>query len=320
MIKTKIVYLEYIDEFESYGISKQTIAELKKQNIVADIRLPKGFNAYTSSTAPTLGFLLGQDKSSITKEEFYTISEPYLETTLKTGAKIKFLDFENTYEQCKNCHGIILPGGAFDNPDNFFIDNKNLPFNENKRYFAYHCAIMNAHKNKKPMLGICAGAQMIGAILGKMKMYRSLKEEIPHPAAHKPQPSQVIMHDIKLIPNTPIFDIMNLSKDTSSIKINSRHNQAMVHPSIQDYVKETPLTKMDIYAISNDDNLPEIWGNSDEGILCIQGHPEDLAAKGDVQMQSLYNHVAILAKEYKKKHPQKISDKIAQKNVDKKDF
>jgi GMP synthase-like glutamine amidotransferase len=216
MIKTKIVYLEYIDEFESYGISKQTIAELKKQNIVADIRLPKGFNAYTSSTAPTLGFLLGQDKSSITKEEFYTISEPYLETTLKTGAKIKFLDFENTYEQCKNCHGIILPGGAFDNPDNFFIDNKNLPSNENKRYFAYHCAIMNAHKNKKPMLGICAGAQMIGAILGNMKMYRCLETDIPKHAIHKPKlETDVRVHQISLIKNTEEFSCLtSLPKHT----------------------------------------------------------------------------------------------------------
>ena len=320
MTKTKIVYLEYIDEFESYGIPKKTIAELKEQNIIADIRLPKGFNAYTSPTAPTLGFLLGQDKSSATKEEYYTISEPYLTAILNSGSKIRFLDFDNTYEQCKKCHGIILPGGAFDNPDDFFIDNKNLPFNENKRYFAYHCAIMNAHKNKKPMLGICAGAQMIGAILGNMKMYRCLKEEIPHPAPHKPKPSQVIMHDIKLIPNTPIFDIMDIPNGTNTIKINSRHNQAMVHPSVQEYVKEKPLVKMDIYAISNDDNLPEIWGNSDAGILCIQGHPEDLASQGSKQMQNIYNHVAILAKNYKRNNQPKISAKLIQKNIDKKTF
>ena len=319
MTKTKTVYLEYIDEFQSYGISKKTIQELKEQNIIANIKLPKGFNTYTSSTAPTIGFLLGQDKSKSANEEYYTISEPYLETILATGAQIRFLDYETPYEQAKTCHGIILPGGAFDNPDDFFIDNKNLPFNENKRYFAYHCAIMHAYKRKKPILGICAGAQMVGAILGKMKMYRNLKDEIPHPYQHKPQSSQAIMHEIKLLKDTPIFDIMKISKDTTTIKMNSRHNQSMVHSSIQDYVQEKPLIKMDIYAISNDDNIPEIWGNNDAGILCIQGHPEDLAKK-DAHMQQLYNHIVNLAKNYKQKHSKKIFSQIMQKNIDKKTF
>ena len=39
------------------------------------------------------------------------------------------------------------------------------------------------------------------------------------------------------------LEIMKISKDTTTIKMNSRHNQSMVHSSIQDYVQEKPLIK-----------------------------------------------------------------------------
>lgn len=151
------------------------------------------------------------------------------------------------------------------------------------------------------MLGICAGAQMIGAVLGNMKMYRSLEQEIPHKTVHKPRTeTDVRLHGLKLLPGTPIFDIMGLRPDEERIMINSRHSQAMVHPALQEYVKSEPLVKMDMYAVSDADGVPEIWGNAAAGILCIQGHPEDLAAAGDKTMLRVYQHIARLSAEYKK--------------------
>lgn len=75
----------------------------------------------------------------------------------------------------KKCDGAILPGGAFDNPESFFIDGKDMGGREGKRFFAYKSVIQEAFRHHKPMLGICAGAQMIGAVLGNMKMYRQLE-------------------------------------------------------------------------------------------------------------------------------------------------
>lgn len=303
MAKTKIVYLEYIEEFKSFAISKKEIEELKEAGIVADIRLPRIVTGIQRKEAPTLGFLLGQDTAK-NGTEYYSISLNYTQAMLNTGARIRFLDYEFPYEQMKTCDGAVLPGGIFDNPADFFMMSKgSIGSRVGKRFFAYKSVIEAAHKKKKPMLGICAGAQMIGSILGKMKMYTFLKNEIPHPNKHKPtETGEVCMHDLKLIKGSPIYGIMDIPLTEDRIAINSRHNQAMVHSVVQDYIKDKPTVKMDIYAISDADGIPEIWGNGEAGILCVQGHPEDLAVSGDRHMQNLYNFVARRALEYKQKN------------------
>ena len=291
------LYLEYISEFDAYGIKKKIIADLAKKNEIADIILPEELEYTPDKSAPTIGFLLGQDKSAA-GDEYYSVSKNYLYAVMNTGAKIRFLDYENPYKQMQNCDGAILPGGAFNNPESFYIDGKVLGDEIGKRYFAYRAVIAEAYKKHKPLLGICAGAQMIGALLGNMKMYRSVRDEVLHPAIHKPkEETDVRIHQIKLIEGTPIFDIMEIEPSENRIFINSRHNQSMIHDVLQDYVVGEPKIKMDVYAISDSDNIPEIWGNDKEGILCVQGHPEDLVS--DKKMQRLYNYVVTKAKKYK---------------------
>ncbi len=297
MKKTQDLYLQYIPEFDSYGIKKEVVAQLSEKGIVAKILLPKNLQKNDTKQKPTIGFLLGQDKSD-NGGEYYTISNSYLQAILNTGSDIRFLDYENPYQQMKACDCAVLPGGVFNNPENFYIDGKVLGDEIGKRYFAYRSVIAEAYKTKKPLLGICAGAQMIGALLGNMKMYRDLKSEVLHPAIHNPkEETDVRVHQIKLLKNTPIFDIMGIDKNENHILINSRHNQSMVQDVLQDYVIGTPKVKMDIYAISEADGIPEIWGNEEAGILCVQGHPEDLVSDG--KMQNIYNYITHKAKKHK---------------------
>ena len=306
-MKTRPVYLEYLSQFNAYGIRKEKIEQLKSQNEVAEILLPEEFQKKCSGNKPVIGFLLGQDKSD-NGDEYYSISQSYLRAIQQTDVQIRFLDYDHPRQQMKECDGVILPGGAFNNPESFYIDGKILGDEIGKRYFAYRTVIDEAYKNHKPMLGICAGAQMIGALLGNMKMYRDLKNEIAHPAVHKPKTeTDVRIHQIRLFPNTPIFDIMGIDSSQNRITINSRHNQSMVHDVLQDYVSGTPKIKMNIYAISDSDGIPEIWGNEQAGILCIQGHPEDLIS--DSKMQNLYHYIAKKAAEYKSCHSQMLLKK-----------
>lgn len=306
----KEICLEYIEEFDSYGIEKETIARLSQGGDVAKITLPQEDKRKYANDAPTIGFLLGQDKSE-SGEEYYTISKSYLQALSNTGARLRFLDYENPDKQMNACDGAVLPGGAFNNPETFYIDGKVNGDEIGKRYFAYQKVIEAAHKKHKPMLGICAGAQMIGALLGNMKMYRNIKDEVVHPAVHKPKTeNDVRMHQIKLLRGTPIFDIMGIEPTENKVMINSRHNQAMVHGALQDYVSGNPKVKMHIYAICDSDGIPEMWGNEEAGILCVQGHPEDLVVpdlkKQNDVMLNLYNYVADKAKEYKKEQMLKI--------------
>lgn len=86
--------------------------------------------------------------------------------------------------------------------------------------------------------------------------------------------------------HTPLYNILQ----TEEIETNSRHTESMLP-----YASDSKLT---IYA-RTEDNIPESWGNDEKNILCIQWHPEDFAANGDISMQRIYNWMAQKALNYK---------------------
>jgi len=280
-MQTKRVELYYIKEFDSYGIPKSVLSELYKENVLADIRLPEKI-LKEDKNKPLLGFLLGQDMSS-DGTDYYTISINYMESMKNTGSNICFLDYDNPVAESHNCHGIVLPGGIF---------------SEGKRFLAYKNLIENSSKEHKPMLGICAGAQMIGSVLGKVEKF-NLFNEASSSVKHKPtEKGEVCLHKLKLFEKTPIYEILGISPKDEVI-MNSRHALALV---LNSFKQEKAPVEMTVYAVSEGDNIPEIWGNDKENILCVQGHPEDFAAKGDKVMQNIYNYVAKRAMLYKEQH------------------
>ena len=288
------VYLEYVPKLGAYGVKERVISDLTARNEIAEILLPKTLDYIPDASAPIIGFLLGEDTLD-TGDRYYTIGKNYLQAILNAGVRIRFLDYDHPLEQMQNCQGFVLPGGCFANPEYFYVNGKVSDLPVGKRYLAYQAVIMQAYKEHKPMLGICAGAQMIGALLGDMKMYRQIPETGSNLIRHKPQEaSEVCMHPLHLIPDTPLYDIMGICSSENHIMMNSRHTQAMVPGS---YMGKRPVVRMDIYAVSEGDNIPEIWGNDRAGILCIQGHPEDLIM--DKKMQNLYGYIAKKASEYK---------------------
>ena len=288
------VYLEYVPKLGAYGVKDRVISDLTARNEIAEILLPKTLDYTPDASAPIIGFLLGEDTLD-TGDGYYTIGKNYLQAILNTGVGIRFLDYDHPLEQMQNCQGFVLPGGCFANPEYFYVNGKVSDIPAGKRYLAYQTVIMQAYKEHKPMLGICAGAQMIGALLGDMKMYRQIPETGSNPIRHKPQEaSEVCMHPLHLIPDTPLYEIMGIYPSENHIMMNSRHSQAMVPGG---YMADRPVVRMDIYAVSEGDNIPEIWGNDRAGILCVQGHPEDLIT--DKKMQNLYGYIAQKASEYK---------------------
>lgn len=64
MAKEKTVYLEYLDEFKSYGIPKSEIEALRRNGVVADIRFHNELYGKRQASRPTVGFLLGEDKGA----------------------------------------------------------------------------------------------------------------------------------------------------------------------------------------------------------------------------------------------------------------
>ncbi len=279
---TQSVTLEYLPQYEAYGISDEKINVFEKQNIIPFISLaPQDIEQLADASKdnkPTVAFLMGRD------ENYYTIDYNYARAILQSGVNIRFLTYSSCAEQMNGIHGLILPGGRFPSPEQFYCDAAlNASTKYEPRAAAYLNCIAEALKEHLPMLGICAGAQMIGGVLG-MKMYRNTKQYTNTDIEHK---TKILDAHKVLIKNpSPLYDILQ----TEEIETNSRHTESMLP-----YASDSKLT---IYA-RTEDNIPESWGNAEKNIMCIQWHPEDFAANGDISMQRIYNWLAQKALNYK---------------------
>lgn len=275
--------LTYLPEFDCYGIKKSEVTKSTKNNQIPEITLSE---EECKKIVPNyhkkakIGFLLGED-TSMDGTQYYTIGNDYLKSLLQAEADIRFLDYDNAYLQVSQCDGLVLPGGSFDSPQEFYISPSHD--NPSKRSFAYIQAAMAAETKSKPILGICGGAQMIGGMHG-YKMYLSVAKETETNVTHKSKEDQA--HEIFIKENSPLHKIMQT--DSLTVWVNSRHNEAMIEKEFQDYLRKTDL---EVYAVSKSDHIPEAWGNEEKNILCIQWHPENFAAKGNKNMQNIYNWV-----------------------------
>ena len=277
------VYLEFLPEYNAYGISDNKIAEIKAQNITPLLELQasdykKLAGTTPSKENPTVAFLLGREKGH------YTIDMPYAKAITQSGANIRFLTYDDNLSQMNSVDGLILPGGSFNSPNIFYTDPlKEIEDQPGSRSYAYITSIMKAEQEKLPILGICAGAQMLGGMHG-MKMYRNLKEYTQTTLEHKTKDLEA--HDVFIYPDTPLADILG----KGHIETNSRHKEAMM--------PNDKISDLKIYAATAD-GTPEAWGNEEKNILCIQWHPEDFAARGDEKMQKIYNWLADKALQHK---------------------
>lgn len=289
-MKTKNIQLNYLPEYNAFGISDTEIEELEKEDITPIISLTdKDYEeklecSKPSPDAPTVAFLLGREKDT------YTIDWNYAKAIAQSGVNIRFLTYKNNVSQMDNVDGLILPGGSFDSPNEFYTDP--LKKTDNKpgsRSYAYITSIMEAEKKGLPMLGVCAGAQMIGG-MHNLRLYRDLKEYTHTDLEHKTK--ELDAHIVTIREDSPLFKILGKLK----IKTNSRHREAVMN--------NDSISDLKIYATSND-STPEAWGNEEKNILCIQWHPEDFAAQGDKTMQKIYNWLADKAQNYQKQKEQK---------------
>lgn len=265
----KILYLAYEPKFGAYVVSDEAVNQVIADGNVPIILFPwdearmLGLDDKRNFTS-TIGFLMGREKGH------YSIDYNYAKAICMAGGRICGLFYTHLEEQMKVIDGLVLPGGSFVSPDEFYETRVDNPEEPSVRSKAYLEAIRVAEENAIPILGICAGAQMVAGVHG-MKLYRDLSET-RSTIEHKT--SEVNAHQVITYPATALREWLG-----KEFTVNSRHREGLV-PNDKD-------SDLDIYAISPD-CIPEAWGNMEEGILCVQWHPEDLAVSGDKKMLSIY--------------------------------
>ncbi len=306
MREIREVKLERLQQFAAFGISDDAVREYEKENVVPFFYLaPEDYALFGCKPpkvgAPTIAVLFGRE------DGFYALDWDYVLALAKLRVNIRALTYEHTVEQMQGCQALLLPGGAFVSPEWYYTDptpDADPADYGSPRAKAYVLAIRRAVKSGMPILGVCAGAQMLAAEVDGWKMLRSLSYL---PEGHLPhKTSEPHAHKVKLLPETPLKALLH---NQASLVVNSRHEVTMVVPTPQPPLepeptleerapqKPAPEPKFQLYAVAPD-GVPEAWGSAKMHILCVQWHPENAAALGDAMMQRIYDWLGKEAKWY----------------------
>ncbi len=268
--------LAYMPEYNAFGIADSKIESLPPRVIpvlsLSDdcydhlgIRPPVG--------APKVGFLMGRE------ENCYTIDFNYAYAIVASGMEPVLMDYFYCTEQLFDCSGLILPGGSFESPAWYYSDDKSLDRSEypNKRSKAYGYSLYTALHMGIPILGICAGAQVMAAEFGS-HLVPKIKSRISH------KTKQHLAHRVHAVNVAMVKNILGVT----SLDTNSRHSEG---------VKDFP--KLDLYAVA-EDGCPEMWGSVKKNMLGVQWHPEDFVVVDNLTHKKVYDWLAERARNYQR--------------------
>lgn len=168
-----------------------------------------------------------------------TTTTNYLENSYHYQGKSN-LNIEDFNQLLDLCDGFILQGGTYG--------------------YDYEIEVIkHAHRNNKPILGICMGMQNMGVYLGGNIDYINGIE-------HKSEKEYV--HDIDIKEDSQLYSITNELK----IKVNSRHIEKVVDID-EKYI-----------VARHDDIIEAVEDKSRKFFIGVQWHPEDLKDEASLKI------------------------------------
>lgn len=229
-----------------------------------EIRLSNGGadETRTNVPSPRIGIILAMEKGY----EGYVIDEPYVEALSSVGAELYFLTYDSISAQMAalKLDGLFLPGGSFDSPCEYYIRPELLPSGHqlSQRSLAYLEAIDYALAQKIPMLGVCAGFQMLVGKLGG-KMLVNVEKELNSPLTHKAD-KRTKVHSVAVVPGSRLQQI----SASETIMVNSVHSEGVAEPDAD--------VSFLVSARATDGNVEAIETKGEPFVVGVQWHPEYL--------------------------------------------
>ena len=247
----------------------------------SEIRLPE---TKLCDDYPKIGVILAEEKGY----DGYVIDEPYIEALQSHNVNLCFLTYDNISSQIKNLEldGLLLIGGNFDSPAEYYLHPEELPDTHrlSKRSVAYLDAIACAQEYKLPLLGICAGFQMLAGYFGA-KMYANVIRELGSHLPHKFDKYQDA-HAVSVVDNTKLATICG---NKPEIMVNSVHSEG-----VSELSEGLDLV---VSARSSDGNVEAVEIRGDWFALGVQWHPEYLWRRSP-EANSLFSSLVDAAHKY----------------------
>ena len=220
------------------------------------------------TTSPVIGFLYDHVRNNYAKAIIAGGGIPvYLPVSQDTGVIQYYLSL---------CDGLLVPGGLDINP--LYYGEDPLPLLEltipQMDQFQIQL-IQEAFKQKKVMLGICRGHQIMAVALGGT-LYQDVSYAVTFPLQHFQQTQlNEISHVVKLTPNSRLSALFG-----SEVFVNSGHHQV---------VKGVPPQFL-VTAVATDGVIEAIEYTKDCFILGVQWHPE-MMLEGESNMIPLFKQL-----------------------------
>lgn len=186
------------------------------------------------------------------------------------GFPVPILGIENSIpDVVKNMDGFLFTGGDDVNP-RFYREKPRkdarvrLSPDERTRFeIDLFKAVL---REKKPVLAVCHGAQLVNVALGGT-LYQDIPAQIPNALKHGPAKSgEKVYHSVKVFEGTHICKILGGCADGDcSFKVRSSHHQSIKNPG----------KGLRLSAVAADGVFEALEGRSKKSFLiAVQWHPE----------------------------------------------
>ncbi len=179
-------------------------------------------------SAPIIGITLdSEDPGGYSKFPWYAVRENYCASVARAGGLPMLLPHEPELAEAylDAIAGLIVTGGDFDvDPALFGAGERHATVTTKDRRTAFELAIINgALARDLPVLGICAGQQLLNVVLGGT-LIQHIPDEVPNALAHEqPNPRDQPGHDIEIVAGTLLARVTG----AETLSVNSAHHQAV---------------------------------------------------------------------------------------------
>lgn len=219
---------------------------------------------------PLIGILLDHaPEGSFSDLPHYALREHYFKAVEKAGGIPVGLAYtDNPEDYLDTIDGLLSPGGTFAYPEDWYEgENTTSPYEASERLEHDIQIIKGALDRDMPVLGICAGMQIMSVVTGG-KLIPDLTAHFSDAADHLHSPKSERAHEIKVSANTVLRSIIG----EEDLSVNSWHREAVVSTG-----KDVAVS-----ARSATDDVVEAIEVTDKAFaLGVQWHPEVQIAEDD---------------------------------------
>ncbi len=220
---------------------------------------------------PIIGISVDYElQGSFSQRPHYALRENYAQSVSDAGGIPLLLPLQKQWvlDYARMLDGLMLTGGDFDIDPMLYGEAPHPKTKQKPKRTEFEAELLREfYKTKKPILGICNGMQLIGALRGGA-LWQDIPDQVKTTLDHSPKgKGHELAHDVEIQPQTRLAAIVGASK----IKVNSSHHQAVKSVS-------APII---ISAESQDGIIEAVEDTAHPFCLGVQWHPEYYAAAED---------------------------------------